>query len=1727
MRRNVAVTLLLTIFSQSSGLAAAETTGTTPLQLRWSDVLAPLHTLLADAAFTARALHPTVHHTPLPLRPAADYASPLRFTRIVPRPPGRKSPVHAVRPIDVVKLRLRHPAAQHRPPPRNATKESSRQPGLPDPSSTATPPPASVTGIWPWWTYEARSIPGVGQAMVNVANLNFLFEENDVDIPEGGIDLAFRRIYNSQSGHNYHNDDGAGPSIFGNKWTNNLDAHIWFYGGSGNQVSVYTGDGARDDYDCPSFTQAEPCTAITPGIHDILATTDVVSHLACQFQWTKKSGTSYIFYAPYSGCSTSNDTGFQGRLLAIYARNANFSIQLTYSWANGDESSAENITQIVAAHEPDGNSLTLTFGQIAGANSPNELASITRPDGQLLQYYYSSNGDLLELTKPGNNPVLPPNQPLPTKFLDGNPIATGNLPETYDVVTAGQLIEICSPRATISNIDTNGSPDRGACIDFDYSNNQLSDWYTRGVLNPTPDDDVISQPIQSGPSTGFVQWNDTAYFSNNAGSECNPYTEANMQDAFGHNVTWCYDPNWLVWETDRQVSSQESLLTSQTWDTSNNLTSMTDARNYTANMAYDNNGNTLEVSLPPEKILVNGTVKTIRPTSLYDYDSYNNVIHYCDPANNPNNAWNPNPGSTPCASSGATNYAQFTFSSDPQQTPDSNEPYGCLTDTYTPSGYQTAISYGGTNTHPCSNGLPTQAQGTTISQKDGTNRTPTQTFGYGPAGDLTSYSNYPNDPSGSATWSLVYSGDGMHRLLKRTDPDGVASHWCYNFDGSVFYTETAYQHYLDNGPACQTGSTTVPSYAVSYGYDPDGNVVTETHHHNCTTGAGGSCLAGSSAVTTCYALSVAAGATCKFYDGLDRLVEVKQPYDNTDNNTPYNEAYTNPWITRYLYDLSGAKYTFGPPGQTASFHAYGNLFQTEELLPSSGWAINVLQLGQTLTKNGTYVPIKATAYDGLDRTVAKYSLVANPQNTGQDNLNTETLTWDTSPLDSNVAGLLGEDCNDLSPQQCQEFDYQADGKQSTFEASDTQVERTYLYDPDDRPAQITQTGFSNPQTYSYGVNGNLTSATEASGASNFSSPATLTYEYYADGKQDYLDVSSSLLTQNHLRTYSYRQDGLVQTDVIDDSSLGTQILNPGKTTVSYTYTAAGRVTERSESGAAANSTPTTYAYDVNSSTNTGFLTQQVTPATTLTYNLSGNFPSYSAESDLMYVSASNFVVCGSAQNTYSLRGELVQWNDCSSQFGGAVMGNGASLQPQAGWSGAQYSWDGNMGVMIGESGTCSGNPCTSTWSFDPAGRMATENIYQSTANQWDITRTYDAENHLTTTSYPVPGGATDMTTLSWGPNGHPVMVSSFDISSQKTFYETLHWDGNQLLFATSTRSGGVLDDVKIDDTGDITPQDSGYNDLTFFDRGPGGAAMGCHNRQKAVFEGLGDSWSRGFKSGQLFQTPCQATPGAPVKDMPNSIDWYGTPVGHTPYTTMGNGGVLGMPRTDALTDGVDTIQGVRTYNSNAGIWTTPDAYEGDIHDPRSQKPFIWNNDNPVQYADLSGYDPVVTVDSTAGQTTVTITYQFTVVADTGVTQQDISQFLKDVESYSGNVGGVNVVIKAELANPEDQGKEGTTTVHLENSGSYADHPGGAPANGAPGHGNIVRYDNGVWDVRVGTNYGSAEQTRYAHGHEAFHNAGASHHFGPGDVMGAFVGEQTHLTSQDLMDILIHANIRPF
>ena len=70
-------------------------------------------------------------------------------------------------------------------------------------------------------------------------------------------------------------------------------------------------------------------------------------------------------------------------------------------------------------------------------------------------------------------------------------------------------------------------------------------------------------------------------------------------------------------------------------------------------------------------------------------------------------------------------------------------------------------------------------------------------------------------------------------------------------------------------------------------------------------------------------------------------------------------------------------------------------------------------------------------------------------------------------------------------------------------------------------------------------------------------------------------------------------------------------------------------------------------------------------------------------------------------------------------------------------------------------------------------------------------------------SAPVP--------TSGGPNGHPITIGS-EQSGGSFQYDTLHWDGDQLLFTTNSQ--GEVDDIKVGSIGDVTPLDSGFSGLT-------------------------------------------------------------------------------------------------------------------------------------------------------------------------------------------------------------------------------------------------------------------------------------------------------------------------
>lgn len=1012
----------------------------------------------------------------------------------------------------------------------------------PAPTPTYNPAGPSTTGINPWWTYEEHAIPGVGRAMVNVANGNLVVQADDLSIPERGVSLSFRRTYNSQSRHDYNNTDSSTRDLYGNGWTNTWDAHISYSGGTTPTIYVYDVDGTRYAYKSDG---AGNWTA-PAGMQGTTLAPDAVN--PCYYDWTKKSGTEYQFFSwNYNGSGCPGAAGLlNGRIYRIYGRNVNNDLEFDYSYTVGG--SITSLTKITV-QQGGVNLANLLFGQQSQPNDGHVLLNAIQLLDQgfivmkTISYYYDSSDNLTDVCELGNsNPT----------YAASEPCQANSIHEQYAYGPNHQLMLVNSPNWVMTDYGC------GSYHAFSYDGeNRVIALQDDGTINPSIPDGTTSgeaasirclndgstlqpdYPMTYGASSRNY-WSGS--FTYGAGT-------ASLTDSDGHRARWDFDGSSRVTQMSEGWNGAWMLTSLMQWDSQNNLIETTDPRNQVTDYAYDGNGNTIAVALPAPS--PGGT----RPTSYYSYDvqtqngvtfNYNNVTAYCDPqtVGSAGYDW----ANRPINDHLCTAATARTFTWDHS---DGSEPFGRLTAMKAANGYVTTLTYPSSPDY----GLPSDVQSACITQGDGTQRCPHQTFAYDSYGNLTSYSSASG---ASGNWTLAY--DYAHRLTSATDPTGVTSYKYYYDDGSASKTETAYQHANGTGP--------------QFIYDADGNMVEETASHGGTYNSSGS--------TPTFA---APQQTYKFYDAADRLVEVVQPHDaNAD-------IYAQSWITRYIYDISesgdAASLTFNHT--TLSGHAYGNLYKTQEWLPAS----RVLTESYSDMTQTTFQDQKAQTFDPLDRVVTKTQFV-NQNST--DVLNTDTNTYDTG-ADASDAGLLTKSCNALNT--CTNYSYDDEGHTSALTFTDGTPSRTYTYDLDGRTLSASNT--YGIQTYSYDVYGRLTSSSEGLATGNpngvtLTGSTTLTYHYYDDGKRSALDVATNgtgAFTQTSLFAYAYRTDGILQWQQINDGSIP-GFTQAGTLALSMTYDNVGRLTKRVESGVGSNSTPITATYDAN-----GMATSKSYPGGTL------------------------------------------------------------------------------------------------------------------------------------------------------------------------------------------------------------------------------------------------------------------------------------------------------------------------------------------------------------------------------------------------------------------------------------------------------------------------------------------------------------------------------------------------
>jgi YD repeat-containing protein len=1337
--------------------------------------------------------------------------------------------------------------------------------GTATPVATAIPALATTTGINSYWSYEEEKVPGIGRAMVNVGTGNFLLQADDVDIPERGIDLAFRRTYNSQSGHDASNADGSVVGLYGNRWTATFDAHM-AYNATTNVLSIVDIDGARYDYSSSGNGTWNP----PPGQHAKLT-----SDGGYGYYWSKKNGTVYYFHGVNEPAGYG---GYTGRLYQILARNENSVLTFTYSWANGDSSTIANLTGISVSHN-DGDSLTLTFA-LFGSNL--ELSSITRPDGSVISYSYDSTGNLLEVERPGNN-------------------FASSLPESYGY--SGELLTaIGSPRATLSAGAHSGNPVDGATFSIAYdASSRVTTEQQRGVMNFTPSDGT-SVALQSGVATGFALWWQKTFSGYGSGT-------TSMTDSDGHATNYAADGSARVTQTSEWNGSLY-LVTTEKWDANDNLMATTDARGNETDYGYDTNGNTTVVAKPQ----VVTSAGTLRPTQTYSYDSFNNVVAYC--AEDYVGNWPGNiavPSDSYCPSGSRATNVTFTYPS--------YEPVGEIASITTPLGYTRSFAYSTSAQGGADYGLPTSVTGTAISQMDGSTRTPLQSFTYDAHGNVICYS------SGSGTWLSQY--DSLNRATAHADPDDGSISGCGKPASSS--STASYIAYYPNGQISQTQTPSQHANGIgtTFTYDADGDELTETHHHGCTPS------------------SCTAGVTTKTYDGADRLVEVAMPHDPTD-------FYPFPYLTRYLYDLTGdGVVSVGPVGSGGTaFSPHGNLYKTQEWLPTGGV---VSSASPPAASSAAWTDVRGNAFDPLDRPVSKFTL--RPRGTW----GTQTSSYDgTQTLD-----LLASTTDEVGDQTT--YTYDALGREAGISFSGdggVTPARQYTYDPRGLVTQTTSSVFGT-LSKSYDYDGNVQQVVEPTGG-GVTSPATITYGYYGDNKRSSLSVSSSGLTQSNLFTYSYRADGLSQNETVNHGSSSYPF--------SWAYSSAGRV---QTAGDYTSASARTYSYD-----SFGRLAGTVMPT--------GPYSSFAYDEEdqpISYtippVDPSNTSNHIGYTNQYNVRGELIA---TTTSVGPPTVACGPSYGAPLTAVYSDFAATSANGYMVSRSSGCATDSFTFTFdpvndvqldhatqtadlhgyiydistAYDAAGRQTTSSsTYTGTTScvgntegspvnksSGTSTRSYDAENHLVGQvsanylfspsagcSYPGQVGTINLG-YQWGPNGHPILFGSSNyqgnfsvdgtVAATNTptalVNRTLHWDGDTLLFTSA--ASGTVDAIYVSTLAVLSP-----------------ATASTSVRMEVA--------DRDFSGQAVSEHPSVVAGQSPI--------WSGQ---EGLYGTVAPLGPPGYFRTDGITDSYNTFQGVRSMDPATGSWTAPDAYAGDVHDPLTQKPYIWNNNNPILYSDPSGYRSV-------------------------------------------------------------------------------------------------------------------------------------------------------------------------
>ncbi len=1209
------------------------------------------------------------------------------------------------------------------------------------------------------------------------------------------------------------------------------------------------------------------------------------------YLWTQKTGVVYHFYGPWFAGTAT--AGENGRLLEILGRNNNTYLTFNYYWSNGDQSCACNLTEL-DVQEEDGREARLAFSDFS-INGQNQrlLSTLTWPNGTLVTYSYDSNGNLAEVDKPPANTYSTTCQGGLSSCVPQQYVYNEpNYAPGYTLMSWAY-----SPRLVMYNegsTEPSGPSGTGVTFGYDLAHgNALVGLADYGYMNPSPPDGTGTS-IQPGISNIFSSYRYIGFSRDYAST-------TNVWDSDNHSHTYAYDGSGRITEISAATGSL-TLSTIMAWDTQNNLISTTDPRGNETDSAFDGNGNVIARALPS----LATSDGNFRPTSLFSYDQYNNLTAACDPTFSHHQGldWTsrPSPGDSLCpVRSGSEGAPIVVGSTSLVWASTANDLFGELQSETNAAGYTVAYSYAvGREGGSADYGLPTTIAGSGFGQYDNTYVQPVNALSYDAYGDILTHSK----GTGAANFSYSYDADG--RMTSATDGDGIQSRATYYSNGLVELTQTAAQYSAGTG--------------VGYQYDADGNLVTEAHNFTCV------------ANTSC-----TQGITYRWYDGADRLVEVSLPNDSTD-------YYPFPWLTRYIYDLSqGAQVMVGENTYGYRYaYAYGNLYKRQTC------ATAIIQQYDNPGSSCRWIDQNGAGFDGLDRQISQFYYQPGTE------IQTTTISYDSTSGISSSPTLGLETSRSSAIGELTAYSYDAAGRVSeiaftnnpnSYQASFPTPTRNYVYDASGRVESIATSAFG-AKTYTYTPDGKLSTVTEPTGGTgeamtpyasgyyggSLSVPLALSYYYYPNGWRQSLSISSTSFNQNNMKQYSYRADGLVQKRSYS--------ANGQSAWQALSYTTAGR---KSQIGDMLNGIEDSYTYDgfgQLATMNTPSAAYSAPPNTSfagIEHDLEGRILSYGVSPPLYGPAGPTTLT-----NTYNIRGELLSQGCqypqvCQSAHGFLYPPDNTdfcvSYGPHGGWDtacGTEYTrFDARNGANLGTYVNFTSFSGPNSQNFRPSGSTYSTPLTYDLDGR-ELLGQFDMENHLT---QMLSSGSTIR--YAFGPDGKAVFSSY--TNSSVNYGITYHWDGGSVLM--NTDANGVVQDILFDKTANMTP--ASYNAFTFFDRDFTGAVASAHNA--TGYSGV----------------------GYPLSDQPSCFAGTGYSggqanfqMGGTCYAISGSSAVQPLPffwRTDGYFDGYTVMQGARSYDGYAHQWTSTDAYSGNLMDPMSEQPYVWNGNDPTSYVDPTGF----------------------------------------------------------------------------------------------------------------------------------------------------------------------------